>query len=205
MDEPRIDRNPVTGPQRPSTERTSSAGAANTPLFGEGTTGGGPSRERIPDAGERSGIGSPRSPGGADRDPMGAIAPASQDRMGGSAGGGGGGNTEDRFREQAGEVRHRTENRINQTLDQAADGLETAARQLDDLVDRQAAGATGTKARAGRAAHSTADTMESIARYLRDSDAQSLQRDLEQQIRTNPIQTLLIGVAAGWITGKILR
>lgn len=108
-------------------------------------------------------------------------------------------------REQVGKLGGRAETKINEGMQQAADRLETAAERLDRLADERIDGPSGTRARAGDLAHSAADTMESVARYLRDNDAQGLRSDLERQVREKPVQTLLVGVAAGWIAGKILR
>jgi hypothetical protein len=107
-------------------------------------------------------------------------------------------------REKLGEVGERVEGRINEGLHAAADRLETAASQLDELADERLSG-TGAKARAGDMAHSVADSMESVASYLRDNDLESLQSDLERQVRQRPLQTLFVAVAAGWLAGKILR
>ncbi|CAN5765848.1 hypothetical protein BH20GEM3_BH20GEM3_04070 [soil metagenome] len=95
---------------------------------------------------------------------------------------------------------------VNDALGRAADTLEGAARRLDEFADQQGTtGAGGVKARAGAMASSVADTIESTAQYLRDSDVSNLQGNLERQVRENPLQTLLIGVAAGWVLGKILK
>lgn len=103
-------------------------------------------------------------------------------------------------------IAEQAETRINETMARAASGLETAAHRLDDVADRYAGQqATGVRASAGNMAHQVADAIESTAGYLRDNDVRKLQEDLERQVRQNPLQTLLIGVAAGWIIGKVLR
>lgn len=107
-------------------------------------------------------------------------------------------------KEKVGETMHRAEDRANRVMDRAADGLESAAHRLDDMANRQG-GQGGATARVGDFAHQAADTMESTARYLRDNDVRALQSDLERMVREKPLQTLLIGVAAGWVLGKILR
>ena len=210
MEQRDINRGGMGDPGVGRDQDTSAAGAANTPPFNTGTSGstspgGAQSTDRLGGTGTRdaAGIGNDR---------MGAIAPAGTSQAGtsqssstGSQGSSGQSGGTDGLKERAGEIRNQAENRINQTMDRAADTLENAAHKLDQMADRQTAGATGNKAKVGQVAHSTADTMESVARYLRDNDMQGLQRDLERQVRTNPVQTLLIGVAAGWIVGKILR
>lgn len=102
------------------------------------------------------------------------------------------------------QIRSQAEERVNETMGRAAEGLDTAARRLDELGDRYA-GESGVRATAGNMAHQVADAIESTAGYLRDNDVRKLQQDLERQVRENPLQTLLIGVAAGWVIGKILR
>lgn len=106
---------------------------------------------------------------------------------------------------RAREALGRAENQANEFLGRAAEGIDTAANRLDDLISQRTAGATGPTARAGEAANRVSDTLHSTADYLRTSDVDGLRTDLERQVRDNPLQTLLIGVAAGWLLGKILR
>lgn len=108
-------------------------------------------------------------------------------------------------KDKVGEIASQAGERVNQKMNQAADTLDQAAQRLDDLADRQTQGATGPKARAGEMAHTAADTMESVANYLRSNDVQGLRRDMERQLNERPLQTLLVAVAAGWLAGKILR
>ncbi len=160
--------------------------------FGGGSTGGGSGYGGSTGG---SGAGSANTPDfGSDLDSFGGGAGGSSGGLGGSglgglgtgsAGGGGG---------------------VNDALGRAADTLEGAARRLDEFADQQGTSGTGgVKARAGAMASSVADTIESAAQYLRDSDVSNLQGNLERQVRENPLQTLLVGVAAGWVLGKILK
>lgn len=108
--------------------------------------------------------------------------------------------------EQVEQVRTRAEESINETMGRAAEGLESTARRIDEFADRYTGpDASGVRASAGNMAHQVADAFESTATYLRDNDVRKLQQDLERQVRTHPLQTLVIGVAAGWIVGKVLR
>jgi ElaB/YqjD/DUF883 family membrane-anchored ribosome-binding protein len=108
-------------------------------------------------------------------------------------------------RERVGEVSDRLEGRANELKNRAADSLEDTARRLDDVADRHMDGSGGVRAQAGSLTHGAADSLESVSRYLRSHDVDELRGDLERQVRTRPLQTLLIGVAAGWLAGKILR
>jgi ElaB/YqjD/DUF883 family membrane-anchored ribosome-binding protein len=107
--------------------------------------------------------------------------------------------------DQVNRVTGRIEDRANELKDRAAGSLEDTAQRIDDLADRHLDGGQGVRAQAGNLAHSTADTFESAARYLRSNDMGALQSDLERQVRRHPMQTLLVAVAAGWVAGKILR
>jgi ElaB/YqjD/DUF883 family membrane-anchored ribosome-binding protein len=108
-------------------------------------------------------------------------------------------------KEKAQQALGQVEQKANQKMDQAAGKIDQAAHRLDHMADQKTRGATGAKAKAGRMAHTAADTMESMASYLRSNDVKDLQRNLEQQMRKSPLETLLVGVAAGWVVGKILR
>lgn len=99
----------------------------------------------------------------------------------------------------------RVESRINDTLSQTAERLETTAERIERLARERTEGAGGVTQRAGQMAGSVADMMDSAATYLRNQDVQGLRVDLERQMRERPLQTLLIGVAAGWVVGKILK
>ncbi len=158
---------------------SSPAGPANTPTFG----------------GTEASSGATGTEGG--RPPSHREFHGGAEGTGGAQGTSGGG---------AQGIAEQAETRINETMTRAASGLETAARRLDEAADRYAGpGTGGVRASAGDMAHQVADAFESTAGYLRDNDVRRLQEDLERQVRQNPLQTLLIGVAAGWIIGKILR
>ncbi|HET8655653.1 MAG TPA: hypothetical protein VFL93_09090 [Longimicrobiaceae bacterium] len=107
-------------------------------------------------------------------------------------------------RQKVDEISQRAENRVNQGMDRAADRIGQAAQSVDQMAAERLNGG-GIKGQAGQMAHSLADTMESVAGYLRNNDAQDLRSDLQRQLRERPLQTLLIAVAAGWAAGKILR
>lgn len=108
------------------------------------------------------------------------------------------------LKNKAGEVAGRAEERINEGMKRTADQLDNVARRIDSTADQRLSG-SGAAGRAGELAHGVADTLESVSGYLRSNDMNSLQKDLERQVRERPLQTLLIGVAAGWMVGKILR
>jgi hypothetical protein len=103
------------------------------------------------------------------------------------------------------ELGDQIEDAANEQMRRTAEQLDSAADQIDRFTAERTRGATGVKAQAGSMAHSVADMMESAAGYLRDNDVDSLRENLRRQMRERPLQTLLVGVAAGWVVGKILR
>lgn len=84
-----------------------------------------------------------------------------------------------------------------------ADGLDRAAERIDEFADRGAG--TGAAGRAAGAAHRLADGMERAADRVRDGDVATLQRDIEDQVRTSPLKTLLLLFGVGFVLGRILR
>ncbi len=109
------------------------------------------------------------------------------------------------MQERASQMADRAQEKLDTGMKQAADRIDTMAQRLDQVADERLAGGTGARARAGDVAHSFADTMESVAGYLRSNDTEALRGDLERQMRQRPLQTLLVAVAAGWLVGKIVR
>jgi ElaB/YqjD/DUF883 family membrane-anchored ribosome-binding protein len=102
------------------------------------------------------------------------------------------------------QVRNRVEEGVDRSLDQAANRIGGAAQTLHETADRHLSGG-GVRGTAGRWAHQVADAGEGAAEYLRETDVNDLTQSLERQVRTNPLQTLALAAAAGWLVGKILR
>lgn len=99
----------------------------------------------------------------------------------------------------------RLESRVNWTLEAAADRLDDTADRIDRMAQGRTAEESGAAARTGGVARSVAGLMESTAEFLRTNDVESLRDELRRRMRERPLQTLMIGVAAGWAMGKILR
>lgn len=93
--------------------------------------------------------------------------------------------------------------RADNLMDQAAEQLETVAEKVDSvagLIPKK-----GLGERANTYGHTAADTLESIARFLRDNDVSTLQRELGGLVATRPLSMLLLAVGAGFVAGKALR
>ena len=93
--------------------------------------------------------------------------------------------------------------RTDSLMDQAAEQLENVAEKVDSVAGLIPKKGLGEKA--NTYGHTAADTLESIARYLRDNDSASLQRELGGLVATRPLSMLLLAVGAGFVAGKVLR
>ena len=96
-------------------------------------------------------------------------------------------------------------------LRERADGLmDTAAEKLEEVAEKvdSVAGLIPKKGVGGQAnayGHTAADTLESVARWLRDNDTATLQRELGGLVANRPLSMALLAVAAGFVAGKVLR
>ena len=93
--------------------------------------------------------------------------------------------------------------RADNLMDQAAEQLENVAEKVDSvagLIPKK-----GLGERANTYGHTAADTLESVARFLRDNDVTTLQRELGGLVANRPLGMLLLAVGAGFVAGKALR
>ena len=152
---------------------------------GGGTTGG--TGSGLGSTG--SGLGSTGTTGGTGTGGMGATGGTGTDTLAGGTNRVGG----------LDELQERADN----LMDQAAEQLETVAEKMDSvagLIPKK-----GLGERANTYGHTAADTLESVARFLRDNDVSTLQRELGGLVATRPLGMLLLAVGAGFVAGKALR
>lgn len=96
-------------------------------------------------------------------------------------------------------------------LKERADGImEQAAGRLEQVAEKveSAAGLIPKKGigeQAGNYGHTAADTLDSLARWLRDNDTATLQRELGGLVANRPLSMMLLAVGAGFVAGKVLR
>lgn len=96
-------------------------------------------------------------------------------------------------------------------LKERADGLmDTAAEKLEEVAEKvdSVAGLIpkkGVGQHANSYGHTAADTLESVARWLRDNDTVTLQRELGGLVANRPLSMVLLAVGAGFVAGKVLR
>lgn len=93
--------------------------------------------------------------------------------------------------------------RADDMLGQAAEKLEQVAEKVESaagLIPKK-----GIGQQAGQYGHTAADTLDSVARWLRDNDTAALQRELGGLVANRPLSMMLLAVGAGFVAGKVLR
>jgi len=93
--------------------------------------------------------------------------------------------------------------RADDMMEQAADRLEEVAEKVDSvagLIPKK-----GIGEQANNYGHTAADTLESVARWLRDNDTATLTRELGGLVANRPLSMMLLAVGAGFVAGKVLR
>ena len=93
--------------------------------------------------------------------------------------------------------------RADAMMDQAAEKLEEVAEKVDSAAGLIPKKGLGTQA--NNYGHTAADTLETVARWLRDNDTATLQRELGGLVANRPLSMMLLAVGAGFVAGKVLR
>jgi hypothetical protein len=91
-----------------------------------------------------------------------------------------------------------TERKVDELRRSAAQTLDRGADKVEEWAGEHGGAA-------GSAAHRAADMMERGADAAQSFDADDVRRMIERQVRSNPVPSLLMAVAAGWLVGRILR
>jgi hypothetical protein len=93
--------------------------------------------------------------------------------------------------------------RADNMMDQAAERLEGVAEKVESvagLIPKK-----GIGEQANNYGQTAADTLETVARWLRDNDTATLQRELGGLVANRPLSMMLLAVGAGFVAGKVLR
>ena len=91
-----------------------------------------------------------------------------------------------------------------QAVDRADDATTTVGEKMTDAAQaiRERAPATGT---VGNVADTAATTLERAGTYLQQQDLADMRSDLENIIRRHPIESLLVGLGAGYLLARSMR
>jgi ElaB/YqjD/DUF883 family membrane-anchored ribosome-binding protein len=128
----------------------------------------------------------------------------------------------ERAREKLGHARETASEKLGEAHRKAHDFKLRFADKLDAQAERLRARGTSTtsgfsSADEGMSALSTNDSqrsrvgdklaggMHSTADWLRHNDLDSMKRNVEEQVRTNPGRSLLVAAVAGYLIGKVMR
>ena len=90
--------------------------------------------------------------------------------------------------------------KADQGIDKAADAAQGLADTLRDKATTLPGGETTTDL-----AYQAASGLERGADYLRDKDVNALRGDLEDLIRRYPTQSIVVGLAAGFLLARAFR
>lgn len=126
-----------------------------------------------------------------------------------------------RAKEKLGQARDTASEKLGEAHRKAHDIKMSVADKLDAQAERLRARGTSTSAYAtaepGMSAITTNDStstrvgdkvaggMHSTAEWLRNNDLDSMKRNVEEQVRTNPGRSLLVAAVAGYLIGKAIR
>jgi len=72
-------------------------------------------------------------------------------------------------------------------------------------MGRRAAEQGGVAGRAEPLAGRVGDNLQDAARYVRDHDVNAMRDDLEYEVRTSPIRSLLVAAGVGFVLGRLVR
>lgn len=137
-------------------------------------------------------------------------------------------NIRDRARERLGHARETASEKLSDAHRRAHDMKMSFADKLDAQADRlRQRGTTGATGTSGTSGYATTDAgmsalstnesarnrvgdkvaggMHSTAEWLRNNDLDSMKRNVEEQVRTNPGRSLLVAAVAGYLIGKVMR
>lgn len=102
-------------------------------------------------------------------------------------------------------VLRRVESGIKRGLEHFADQLEDVAIRIDDVAGDRLASVGERGEQAAGAASIFAAKLYGLSDYLRNSELDGLQRDLEDEYRARPGRTIAISLGVGFVLAKVLR
>jgi ElaB/YqjD/DUF883 family membrane-anchored ribosome-binding protein len=92
------------------------------------------------------------------------------------------------------ELGRKTVNQIDATREPIASALDKTASVLHEKGDT-----------AAKAAHTTADKLQSTAQYVRQNDVQAMMGDVQELAKRYPGQCLAVAVGFGFLLGRLFR
>jgi len=95
--------------------------------------------------------------------------------------------------EKISDLRRKTVDQIDATREPIASSLDRTASTLHE------------KGETAKAAHTTADKLQSTAEYIRQHDVQAMMGDIQELAKRYPGQCLAVAVGFGFFLGRLFR
>jgi len=116
---------------------------------------------------------------------------------------GSGAATSDNMADQAKQQGQQLVDSVGQTTEHGMDKAASAAEGLAGTLREKAQSLPGDKTT--DLAYQAADSLERGASYVRDADMERMRGDFESMIRKYPVQSIAVGVAAGFLLARMFR
>ena len=101
-------------------------------------------------------------------------------------------------REQASQYGEKAQEAMGRGTERAGSGLTTVGEKIRERTEGQG----GTAEQVGSR---VAGGLEKAGQYLRDKDSSQMFDDVEEYVRSHPMQGLVGAVVAGFVIGRVLR
>ena len=105
--------------------------------------------------------------------------------------------TATQVKDRISELSHKAAEKIDDSRDAAAGGLDTAATTLHEKAESLPGGE-----KVANVAHATAEKLTSTADYVREHDVSRMMSDVETLVKNNPGPSLLAAAAVGYLLGR---
>jgi hypothetical protein len=102
----------------------------------------------------------------------------------------------DNTRAKAAEVGDAAANKVDSAMTATGEQLSTLAQTVRE---------NAPEGKAGQVASKAADALDRGGEYLQNADLQTVHGDLVRVIRAHPIESLLVGVAVGYLVARATR
>jgi len=105
--------------------------------------------------------------------------------------------TATQVKDRISDLGHKAAEKIDDSRDAAAGGLDTAATTLHEKAESLPGGE-----KVANVAHATAEKLTSTADYVREHDVSRMMSDVETLVKNNPAPSLLAAAAVGYLLGR---
>ena len=131
---------------------------------------------------------------------------SSQSRTDINYGSGDGGREDESFGKKASETASEARTAVQERVMSGADtGMDKAAQGLGSAAEKMRMRAEEDQGMRSTVEAKAADAMDKTAGYLKEHDSQELMHEIEEFVKTHPMQAAVGALAAGYVLGKLVR